>query len=414
MLPGMPSGQKGTFLVTWLAYAGFYLCRKNFSVVIPLLVGMHGLSKADLANAVAVYSFAYAAGQFTMGSLADQFGSRAVVSAGLFVSVAATLAMGFWHTALVLCVLQGVNGLAQASGWPGLVKIMGAWFSRQQRGVVMAWWSTNYALGGLLATAFATWVVTHPSLLAEWQWRRGFWLPALLLLPIALLFLAAAREKPASAGVVAGGSFSFSQLGQVLSSPRIQTIAAVYFVLKLTRYSFLFWLPLYMTEQLNYSPEEAGYSSAVFELAGFFGVLAAGYLSDRWMRSRRFPAAALLLGVLAVGCLLHPALAESSRLGNLLGIALIGAGIFGPDTLLSGAAVQDAAPSAALATTAGVVNGLGSAGQILSPWIVVFVANHYGWNSLLYGFAGLALLCSLLMVASRFEKAPVFAHEAAS
>src|SRR3954452_23194025 len=48
------------FTVTWLTYAGFYLCRKNFSVVIPLLLAQGVASKTEVAKALAAYSMAYA------------------------------------------------------------------------------------------------------------------------------------------------------------------------------------------------------------------------------------------------------------------------------------------------------------------------------------------------------------------
>jgi sugar phosphate permease len=33
----LSAGQRRIFAIAWIAYAGFYLCRKNLSVVLPLL-----------------------------------------------------------------------------------------------------------------------------------------------------------------------------------------------------------------------------------------------------------------------------------------------------------------------------------------------------------------------------------------
>ncbi len=52
------------FSSTWLTYAGFYLCRKNLSIVMPLLHGSAGLSSLALANIVFGYSLMYVIGQF--------------------------------------------------------------------------------------------------------------------------------------------------------------------------------------------------------------------------------------------------------------------------------------------------------------------------------------------------------------
>jgi sugar phosphate permease len=399
------------FTLTWLSYASLYLCRKNLSVLIPLLGVSAGLSKDQLANVVFGYSLMYALGQLTNGTLADRFGGTRVVFVGMMVSAFATAACGFWYSALGLLALQMVNGWAQAAGWPGLVKLMSAAFARSNRGVVMGWWTTNYVVGGFVGTLLATWLVTHPTLFAGWGWQRGVWGPALALGLVALVFAIglqrpsrSAKETNSEESPLRAGTFSKDHVRTVLANPKIQLIALVYAILKLTRYSFLYWLPLYMTEHLSYSTEEAGYSSAAYELIGFAGVVGAGYLSDRVFQSRRFPVAALMLAVLALACLAHPLLSASSRFGNLVGIAIIGAMTFGPDTLLGGAGAQDAAPPEAVATAAGFINAVGSLGQIFSPYIVVHAVRLYGWSNLFYFFAALALSGAVVLTLSRAER----------
>src|SRR5215470_4327403 len=80
------------FIVTWMAYAGFYLCRKNFSVAMPFLQ-QAGISKVQLADILFAYSLCYAAGQFLMGHLADRLSPRLVVSLGLVTASVANFAM---------------------------------------------------------------------------------------------------------------------------------------------------------------------------------------------------------------------------------------------------------------------------------------------------------------------------------
>ena len=189
------------FAVTWLAYAGFYLCRKNLSVVMPLLETDLGYSNLQLANIVFGYSLLYALGQFGFGVLADRFGSRTIVALGLLVAVGANLLMGWGASLFLLTLLTCVNGAGQSAGWPGLVKNMAAWFRHRERGVVMAWWTTNYVIGGFVGTIFATFVVTSSWLMPGWGWRRGFWFPALALGAITVVFCVFARNRPADAGL---------------------------------------------------------------------------------------------------------------------------------------------------------------------------------------------------------------------
>ena len=82
------------FTVTWLGYAGFYFCRKNFSVTMPIIIDEFGYTKNDMAIVLTVYSFAYMIGQFISGYMSDKHGPRIVVSIGLLIAIIANFSMG--------------------------------------------------------------------------------------------------------------------------------------------------------------------------------------------------------------------------------------------------------------------------------------------------------------------------------
>ncbi len=153
------------FTVTWLAYAGFYLCRKNISIAMPLLSHDKGFTTQNFAIILSLYGLFYALGQFCNGFLSDKFGPRLVVSIGLFLSIFANIFMGFSAGLLVFGLWWCINGIGQSTGWSGTVKNMAPWFRRKERGVVMSWWATCYVIGAIAATALATFIVTHPLLL---------------------------------------------------------------------------------------------------------------------------------------------------------------------------------------------------------------------------------------------------------
>ncbi|MHB8519149.1 MAG: MFS transporter [Limisphaerales bacterium] len=403
------------FAVTGLAYAGFYFCRQNFSVVMPLLKTDLGFSNEKLAWVIFGYNLLYMIGQFANGVLADRWGPRLVVGLGLIIAISANMAMGLVVSLALFTVLGCLNGYGQSTGWPGLIKNMAAWFRHQERGVVMAWWTTCYVLGGFAAKLFATKCVSSPTWFPGLGWRRGFWGPALVLTAVAAVYILFTRNKPADAGLPvinedeseppvgppaapgAVSNHSWRLFRQVLSSPAVWTIGAMYFFLKLTRYSFLFWLPMYMTDQLHYSVKEAGYTSAAYELVGFFGTITAGYLSDKLFQARRFPVGSIMLFGLAVACFIHPRLAALGWVGNVIGISIIGFMTYGPDTLMTGAGAMDVGSQSGAATAAGVINGMGSCGQLFSSLLVARMADRLGWNSIFLLFVVCALAGAVLL-----------------
>ena len=390
--------RRRVFAVTWLTYAGFYLCRKNFAVAMPLLTEEFGYTKLDFATIIFVFSLFYAGGQFVNALLSDRFGARLVVGIGMLVSAASNIAMGFAGSLMAFTLLAPLNGLGQSAGWSGLVKTMASWFRPRERGIVMGWWGTSFVLGGSFATIFATLCVTSETLLPDAGWRRGFFFPALAVAAVAALYIVLVRNRPADVGLDAlevetSGSqvtgTPTSVLRSTLAEPALWAISAMYFFLKSTRYAFLFWLPLYMTEALDYPLAEAGYTSALYELVGFSGAIFAGYVSDKLAGSRRFPVGSLMLLALALVLFLHPIFSSHGPIGFAVWISLVGIFTYGPDSLMSGAAAQDV--GGGTATAAGIVNGVGSVGQLLSPLIVAYVADQYGWDYVFSVFVVFAL-----------------------
>jgi sugar phosphate permease len=396
------------FSITWITYAGFYLCRKNLSVVMPLLHGSAGLNNLALANIVFGYSLLYVVGQFVCGPLSDRFGAKRVVGAGLVLIIISNLMMSLHASLLWLLVFACINGVGQSTGWSGLVKIMALWFDREDRGVIMAWWGTNYVFGGFIATAFAAWSVAQPWILLHLAWRRGFIFPAVILLFITIIFLFGMQERPGSEGsasaMPANAGFGlkdrsdWSDLATLLRNPALWMVSISYFFLELCRYALMFWLPLYLVERLKYNLQTSGYISSLYDLVGIAGAVLAGYISDRLLQSRRAPVSAIMLFGLGIVMLCQPALTQFGLAGVAVAISLAGVFSYGPDTLLSGAFVQDIGEAKAAATACGLVEGIGHMGSLFSPYVVVYVSGHYGWDRLFLIFAAAAFTSGMVLL----------------
>ena len=67
--------------------------------------------------------------------------------------------------------------------------------------------------------------------------------------------------RPIATETPATSRQSLTKFLAVARNSNIRVIAGAYFCLKLTRYAFLFWLPVYLTERLGLSAADAGYSS---------------------------------------------------------------------------------------------------------------------------------------------------------
>ena len=252
----------------------------------------------------------------------------------------------------IIIFLIAVNGYGQSTGWSGLIKNMTPWFRANERGIVMSWWSTCYVIGAFLATIFATYVAFDMDFLSELGWKRGYIFPSILLFIIALAYLLFTRNNPKDINLpsilenryefkLEGKSEKLQILGLLLKNKALWTYSFCYMILKMTRYAFLFWLPVYLEKALNYGVSEAGYMSSVYELIGFFGVIIAGYASDKLFKSKRFSTVSIMMIGLGLACLIHPYLVPYGKMATIFSIALIGMATYGPDSLISTAGSMD-------------------------------------------------------------------------
>jgi sugar phosphate permease len=397
--------------LTWVAYATYYMGRKGFSVTKRTLEQTLGLSRAELGLIDTAYLASYALGQFVNGVLGDRIGARWLVGPGMLLSALACTLFGASSGVWAFLVLFLINGYAQSTGWPGTTRAMTEWTTPENRGSVMGFWSTCYQIGGVAATALAGWLV------ARHGWRSAFFVPALILALVGVAVLAWLRpgpglEPPAPAAGATAAPTSDRPLAQssrsLFLSPELWSYGLSYFCIKLIRYSLLFWLPYFLAQALGYTDENAAYTSLAFELGGTAGVVVVGALSDRVRWSRAAVSAACLvalaLALFVYKTLLFQLAPGSARdLVNLAGLALIGAALFAPDSLLSGAAAQDIGGMRGAATATGFVNGMGSVGAILQGYVTAQVSERYGWEALFTVFVALAALSlvALLPMLSR-------------
>jgi sugar phosphate permease len=145
------------FFITWLAYAGFYLTRKSFAVAKVDLARPEvlGLGIGDMSWLDFGYAAAYAVGQFVWGMCGDRYGTRRVILYGMMASVLTAIFMGASSLMIMLGILFCFQGVCQSTGWAPLTKNIGNFFSQKERGRMMGFWCTNYALGGVIASALA-------------------------------------------------------------------------------------------------------------------------------------------------------------------------------------------------------------------------------------------------------------------
>ena len=139
------------------------MCAQIYSIVKdPIEQDLNNsLTKDDLGDLDTVFLISYALGMFFMGYLADRSNIRVflglcMIGAGIGCAACGLLKDAHKMTFTSLALLYIVTGVFQSGGWPSNVAVMGVWFGKGTRGLVMGIWNAHTSIGNILGSLIAT------------------------------------------------------------------------------------------------------------------------------------------------------------------------------------------------------------------------------------------------------------------
>ncbi|KAA8535273.1 hypothetical protein F0562_030276 [Nyssa sinensis] len=440
--------QISVLLITFLSYASFHASRKPPSIVKSVLGpeiqfkntssvqldenpigidtgwapfngshGPHRLGELDLA-----FLSAYSVGMYFSGHIGDRIDIRLFLTIGMLGSGVFTVVfgLGYWLNVHVLgffVLVQIMCGLFQSIGWPCVVSVVGNWFGKSKRGLIMGVWNSHTSVGNIIGS-----VVASSMLGFGWGW--SFVLPGIFIMVMAIVVFLFLLVNPEDVGIelpgeevemsVEGVSLVNSEKDEheeagPIHSENVDSLAAIGFLeawrlpgvapfafclffSKLVAYTFLYWLPFYIRHTavagVHLSNKTAGILSTVFDVGGVTGGILAGYISDmigaRAVTSFGF----LLLSIPAL--IFYRIYGSVSMFSNIMLMFLSGLLVNGPYSLITTAVAADLGTqsmikgnSRALATVTAIIDATGSVGGALGPLLAGYISTR-GWNSVFF------------------------------
>lgn len=399
------------FIGIFVGYAGYYLVRKNFSMVMPDLIEK-GFTKTQLGVALSAISIAYGISKFVMAIKSDRSNARIFLTLGLILSSLTMMLMGWLPMATasisVMFVFLFINGWFQGMGWPPCGRIMVHWFSVKERGTKMSIWNVAHNVGGGIMAPLA---IAGLSVFGVWQGKLYF--PAIIALLIAFIAYLLIRDTPQSCGLppieehtqshAKGYNQSHEKelstrqilLDYVLINKLIWYIAFANAFIYLVRYGVLDWAPTYLKEAKGFSLSETGWAYFLYEWAGIPGTLLCGWLSDKVFNGRRAPATIIYMILVGIFVLVYWKNPPGNPWVDNMALIAIGFLIYGP-VMLIGVHALDLVPKKAAGTAAGLTGLFGYlGGALFANAAMGYVVDHWGWDG---GFIVLMASCVLAIV----------------
>ena len=379
-----------TFFGMYSGYALFYCTRKSFNAVKPALMDGLGLSITDLGILGTVFSVAYGLSKFLSGVLADRSNPRFFMGIGLIITGLLNLVFGSASVVWIFLAIWALNGCFQGWGWPPCAKLLTHWYGKNERGRGWGVWNTSHNLGAFIIPLLVTWAV------GQYNWRFGMYIPGVMAIAGGLLVMLLLRDTPQSMGLppieVYRGEAASTPKKQklsakeilfdyVLKNPYIWLLAIAYFFVYFLREGITEWMQIYFMQDRGFVLKHANWGLSAFEIGGFMGSLAAGWISDRIFNGNRGPVN-LLFSLAIIGMLVLLWMVPAGAVGMaVISMFFTGFMIFGPQMLIGMAAAEISHKNAA-GTATGFVGWFAYLGSAAAGFPLSLIAKHWGWGPL--------------------------------
>jgi len=373
-----------------IGYVLYYFVRKNLSVAMPAMNETLHIGEGQLGGFLTAHGIAYGVSKFCHGIIGDRVNARWLMPTGLIICGVINLAFGFSSTVMAFGILWLLNGWFQGIGFPPCARLMTHWFPPSRLASNMAVWNISHSLGACL-------VLILCGQLIKYGWRLCFIVPAVIVLVGSVWLIFALRDTPESLGLppveetprssTESEPLFATLVKYVFSNPYIWVISFANFFVYAVRYGIVDWGPTFMKQARGFDVKSGTLMIAAFEVAGIFGMLFGGWLTDRLFGGRATRACVFYMALCTVTLMLFWKVPNQSWVTSTALLFALGFFIYGPQSLV-GTAAANMATKRAAAASVGLTGLFGYLSTTLSGWGVGTLVERYGWDA---GFRVFAL-----------------------
>ncbi len=411
------------FLVFWLFVlsAVSYLDRVNLSIAGGSIADAYHLTDVQLGPVFSALVFGYALFQTVGGYLADRFGPRRVLTAGVlwwgvFTALTALVPSQINHALLLFITVRFLLGAGEAVMYPAGNQFVARWIPVRERGIANGWIFAGVGAGAGLTPPLITYFMIH------YGWRSSFWVCAIIGCVAGAVWFFAARDNPSQhprvspeelSVIESGLSVSIEQTGsvkksepilvpwsRVVTSREVWAVTISYFCYGYVAWIFFSWFYRYLAKVRGLDLK----SSAVYSMLPFLAMLVCclvgGTINDRltkWRGPRvgRCVLAALSMALAAV-FIAFGSEVQGVRLASVVLAGGAGALYLSQSSFWS--VTADIAAGSA-GSVSGFMNMGGQLGGALTGSLTPWIAARYGWTASFLVAAALCLFGGLCWLA---------------
>ena len=255
-----------------------YIDRGNLATAAPLIHDALRLNEQQLGVLFSAFYPTYVLFMPATGWLAERFGAKRVLAAGITVWSVATFLTGFAGSFATLLALRLLLGIGESVAFPCASKVLASAVEVARLGVANGVLGFGYLLGPAVGTLIGG------LLMAQYGWRPVFIVFGALSLLWLWPWLRTRVDTPAGA---AGETVAPPALRLILRQRALWGAAVGHFASNYTYYFILSWLPLYLVKARGFSIGSMAMIASWAYLLNALSALGMGRLQDHWIRTGR-------------------------------------------------------------------------------------------------------------------------------
>lgn len=418
------------FLVFWLFVlsAVSYLDRVNFSTAGGSIEDAYHLTHVQLGNVFTAMLVGYGLFQAVGGRLADRFGPRRVLTAGvmwwgIFTALTALVPSRIGGALLLFMGVRFLLGAGEAVIYPSANQFVARWIPLRERGIANGWIFAGVGAGAGL-TQF---LITH--IMIRYGWRSSFWVCAAIGFLAGAIWFLAARDTPAEHPRVSAGELALIQSGltlntasngndsrpsipwtRVFRSREVWAVTIGYFCYGYVAWIFFSWFYIYLAKVRGLDLKASAFYAMLPFLAMLVTCLLGGAINDRltkWRGVRLGRCGIAVLGITAAGVFLAlGSQVQSTRLASVVLAGGAGALYLSQSSFWS---VTADIAGLSSGSVSGVMNTGNQIGAALTASLTPWIGTRFGWTAAFLTAAALCIvgaLCWLVVDPTKTLAAP--------
>ncbi len=399
------------FLVFWLFIlsAVSYLDRVNISIASGSIAETYHLSDVQLGRVFSAMLVGYALFQTIGGRLADRFGARRVLGAGvawwgIFTALTAMVPANIAGALFVFVAVRFLLGAGEAVIYPSANQFIARWIPTTERGMANGWIFAGVGAGAGLTPL----LITH--IMVRYGWRSSFWVCSLIGFAAGAVWFLSARDTPAEHRGVSASELELIRSGltqaeqhndstplvpwgRVARSKEVWALTLSYFCYGYVAWIFFSWFYRYLAKVRGLDLKASAFYTMLPFLAMLLCCLLGGAINDRltrWQGPRVGRCGLAVFAIAVAGIFIaFGSQVQSARLASVVLAGGAGALYLSQSSFWSVTADIAGASSGSVSGFMNMGNQIGAAlTASLTPWI----AARFGWTTSFLVASALCLL----------------------